>query len=294
MENSTNLIPEGFEDQRLYRVPPAVVQRMRQRPYLQDFLVTDLGCFPDAVGHLVERPHGIANHILIFIESGHGWLELSGRHSLGRGDTVLIPAHHAHAYGADLNDPWKIYWFHFAGRGTQALLEWTPFSVRNPSVRSPLIDSLRLHFHTALAAAERGYSDHTLLELSRILINVLTLLHSNNPGRSGHCKTLRIERVMASMRNHLETPKPLTYYAREAGLSISRFSETFKKHCGISPMAYLAELRVQRACELLDRSDLQVGEVAAALGYGDRLYFSRLFRKHTGLPPTEYRKRRIG
>lgn len=79
MENSTNLIPGGFEDQRLYRVPPAVVQRMRQRPYLQDFLVTDLGYFPDAAGHLVERPQGTANHILIFVESGHGWLELCGR-----------------------------------------------------------------------------------------------------------------------------------------------------------------------------------------------------------------------
>lgn len=213
---------------------------------------------------------------------------------LGRGDTVLIPPHQAHAYGADPNDPWKIYWFHFGGRGAQALLKWTPFSERNPSVPSPLIDSLRRHFHTALAVVERGYSDHTLLELSRVLINVLTLLHSNNPSQRSQCETQRIERVMASMRNHLEAPKPLTHYAREAGLSISRFSETFKKHCGISPMAYFTELRVQRACELLDRSDLQIGEVAAVLGFEDRLYFSRLFSKHTGLPPTEYRRRRIG
>lgn len=59
-------------------------------------------------------------------------------------------------------------------------------------------------------------------------------------------------------------------------------------------MTYFTELRIQRACELLDRSDLQVGEIAEKLGFADRLYFTRLFSKHTGMPPTAYRQRRIG
>lgn len=286
--------PEGFEGQRLYRVPPAVVQRMRRRPYLRDFLVTDLGYFPHAAGHRVERPNGVATHILIFVESGQGWLEMSGRHLLNRGDLVLIPPNQAHAYGAYPNDPWKIYWFHFGGHGASALLQWTPFSNKNPSLASPLIDSLRRHFRTALAAVERGYTDHTLLELSRVLINVLTLLHANNPQQNKQRETQRIEQVMDSMRDDLERPRPLAHYAKEAGLSVSRFSERFKKHCGVSAMAYFTELRIQRACELLDRSELHIGEIAEKLGFADPLYFTRLFRKHTGMPPTAYRRRGIG
>jgi AraC-like DNA-binding protein len=294
MDISTKPIPEGFEGQRLYRVPPAVVRRMRQRPYLQDFRVTDLGYFPNAAGHRVERPAGAASHILIFVESGRGWLELCGCQPLSRGDVVLIPPHRAHAYGADPGDPWKIYWFHFDGGGARALLKWTPFSGKTPSVSSPLIDSFRRHFHTALAAVERGYSEHALLELSRALINVLTLLHSNNPSQSHQRERQRIERVMDAMRKDLKAPRTLPDYAKEAGLSVSRFSESFKKHCGVSPMSYFTELRIQHACELLDNSDLQIGEIAESLGFEDRLYFSRRFSKHTGMPPSTYRRRGIG
>ena len=99
---------------------------------------------------------------------------------------------------------------------------------------------------------------------------------------------------MDYMREHLQDPKTLPHYAKQCGYSVSRFSETFKDHCGVSPMIYLTELRIQRACELLDNSDLQIGEIAQQLGYEDRLYFSRLFSQHTGMPPSAYRKRGIG
>jgi transcriptional regulator GlxA family with amidase domain len=99
---------------------------------------------------------------------------------------------------------------------------------------------------------------------------------------------------MDYMREHLHEPEALASYARRCGLSVSRFSEAFREHCGVSPMTYFTELRLQRACELLDTSDLQVGEIAERLGFQDALYFSRLFRKHTGIPPTAYRKRGIG
>ena len=59
-------------------------------------------------------------------------------------------------------------------------------------------------------------------------------------------------------------------------------------------MAYLTELRIQKACELLDNSDLRIAEIASRVGYDDKLYFSRIFRQHTGLPPTAYRTLNIG
>ena len=254
----------------------------------------DMGYFPNAAGHRVERPEGAATYILIFVESGQGWLELSGRHSLNSGDVVLIPPDKAHAYGADPEDPWKIYWFHFDGHGARALLKWTPFTEKTPSSPSPLIDSIRRHFHTALATVERGYSDHTLLELSLALINLLTLLHSKNPNQVKERENQRIERVMDAMRRDLEDPKTLPYYAKQSGFSVSRFSEIFKKHCGVSPMTYYTEMRIQRACELLDKTDLQIGEIAQRIGFEDSLYFSRLFRKHAGMPPSAYRKLGIG
>ena len=291
MDNLTASRAEGFEGQRLYRLPPAVLSRMRSRPHTRDFLVTDIGYFPITAGHRVVRPEGSATYILIFVEEGSGWLKLGDKKfTAERGQAILLPPDLAHSYGADAKNPWNIYWFHFQGSGSEALLQWTPFSKKNPIIPCPAADGLRRNFRTALATVERGYSNHSLLELSRVLINNLTLLHTKNPTLSKDRQSQRIEQIMDYMRENLDCPEALERYAARCGFSVSRFSESFKKHCGVSPMAYLTELRIQRACELLDSTDLQVGEIAEQLGFQDTLYFSRLFSKHTGMPPTAYRK----
>lgn len=295
MDYITTHKPEGFDDQRLYRVPPSVLKRMRQKPHIRDFLVTDLGYFPVAGGHRVERSEGINRHILIFVEAGQGWLEFDGRRlPLKGGEVLLIPPNRAHAYGAKARDPWKIYWFHFQGKGASELLKWTTFSTKSPVAPCPAADGLRRQFRSVIATVERGYTDDSLLELSRVLINVLTRLRARNPADTTNRQFGRIEATMDSMREQLHAPATLRDYAAKAGLSVSRFSETFREHCGVSPMTYLTELRIQRACELLDRTDLQIGEIARMLGYEDTLYFSRLFSKHTGMAPTAYRQLSVG
>lgn len=295
MDNLPITRPEGFTDQRLYRVPASALRRMRRRPHTRDFVITDLGYFPVTEGHLVDRPDGIPENVWIFVESGHGWLELdSKRFALSAGEAALLPAGRPHKYGAQSDVPWKIYWFHFSGEGAEHLLSWTSFSLKSPTMRCPTADGLRRQCRHILSKVERGYSDHALLELSRSLINVLTLLHARRPDTTLSPHSKRLERIMDYMREHLDRPEPLAHYARQCGLSVSRFSETFREHSGVSPMTYFTELRIQRACELLDTSELQVSEVATRLGFQDTLYFSRLFRKHTGMPPTAYRKLGIG
>jgi len=295
MDNITKNRAEDFEGQRLYRLPPSAIQRMRNRPHTRDFLVTDLGYFPVTEGHRVYRPHGAATHILILVESGRGWAQQAGlHHSLGPGQAILFPPDQPHAYGADPSHPWRIYWFHFAGAGAEALIEWTPFAAQQAVLFCPAMDALRRHFKSILTTVERGYTDHCLLNLSRSLINILSLLHEPGPEPVRRRLSMSLEEVMDYMRAHVCEPELLAAYARRCGLSVSRFSEAFREHTGVSPMTYFTELRLQRACELLDTSDLRVGEIAQFLGFQDALYFSRLFRKHIGVPPSIFRKRGIG
>jgi YesN/AraC family two-component response regulator len=56
-------------------------------------------------------------------------------------------------------------------------------------------------------------------------------------------------------------------------------------------MEYLAGKRIQAAKELLLTADLNISEVAYQTGFNDPLYFSRLFKKMTGLPPRQFAKR---
>jgi AraC-like DNA-binding protein len=292
MDDLTDLKAEGFVGQRLYRLPAKALDRIRHRPFTQDFIITDLGYFPTVERHSVSRPAGVGQWILIFVHEGQGWYAAEGqRYPLQSNEVLLIPPELSHAYGADAAAPWSIFWLHFEGKGAEQLLDWL---IQKPGIhtlpcRSP--DSLRRQFHAILSAVERGYHEHTLLELSRVLIHVLTLLHRNPAHEPNQRQIERIESTMDRMRREIDQPQSLRHYSEGCRLSVSQFSHLFKQHTGLSPMNYQTEVRMQRACEFLDTTDSSIKEIAGQLGYDDPLYFSRAFKRCTGLSPSQYRKR---
>ena len=79
--------------------------------------------------------------------------------------------------------------------------------------------------------------------------------------------------------------------AEEVRLSASHFSRLFAERTGHSPIDYFIQLKIQRACQLLNNSDWSIAEVAREMGFEDQFYFSRLFRKVMNMSPREYRKR---
>lgn len=68
------------------------------------------------------------------------------------------------------------------------------------------------------------------------------------------------------------------------------FTRNFTRAVGISPKQFLTRCLVNRACKLLLRKNLLAREVAFELGFRNEFYFSRFFRKHTGMPPHRYQK----
>ena len=78
--------------------------------------------------------------------------------------------------------------------------------------------------------------------------------------------------------------------AGEVGMSQSHFSTVFAQETGITFTQYLTGLRIGKAKELLAATDMRSSEIALAVGYNDAHYFSYLFKKQTGVTPSEYRK----
>ncbi len=77
--------------------------------------------------------------------------------------------------------------------------------------------------------------------------------------------------------------------AHELGTSYSRFRHMFKQHTGLSPKAYMVELRIDKARNLLTSTSLSVKEVAYQLSFDTPYYFMRLFKNKTGMTPTQWR-----
>ena len=78
--------------------------------------------------------------------------------------------------------------------------------------------------------------------------------------------------------------------AGEVGMSQSHFSTVFAQETGLTFTQYLTALRIGKAKELLSATAMRSSEIAFAVGYNDAHYFSYLFKKQTGLTPSEYRK----
>lgn len=78
--------------------------------------------------------------------------------------------------------------------------------------------------------------------------------------------------------------------ADRIGVNRSYLTSTFKKSLGCSPQEYLMNLRIEKAKSLLKKGDIQVNEVAARVGYGDPLAFSKVFKARTGRSPREYKE----
>lgn len=100
---------------------------------------------------------------------------------------------------------------------------------------------------------------------------------------------LRVQIIVALMRDDLRRERSLDELARRVSLSRSRFQHLFKAETGTSPAHYLRDLRLDRARELLETSLLSIKQVMAGVGISDKSHFVREFKKAYGLTPTQYR-----
>jgi AraC-like DNA-binding protein len=88
---------------------------------------------------------------------------------------------------------------------------------------------------------------------------------------------------------HLAEPISLTQVAKNIGINATHLSEKFKKVTGVKFVDYVARNRFARARDLLDDVDLQISEIAFAVGFQSLSQFNRVFKKLSGKSPSAYR-----
>lgn len=77
--------------------------------------------------------------------------------------------------------------------------------------------------------------------------------------------------------------------AADVGLSLCHLSHLFKAHTGTTMREHLTALRIETARQLLITGDRSIPEIASLLRFCDQSYFTRVFRRHTGRTPAQYR-----
>lgn len=92
------------------------------------------------------------------------------------------------------------------------------------------------------------------------------------------------------INEHYAEGLTLDIIGAEIGLNPSYFSSIFKEETGCGFIDYLTDIRITNAKNLLTETDLEIIEIAEQIGFNDLKYFSKCFRKITGLTPVAYRK----
>ncbi|WP_027419791.1 helix-turn-helix domain-containing protein [Crocinitomix catalasitica] len=162
-----------------------------------------------------------------------------------------------------------------------------PLAVTNAkAIISNFIGSLEVYFeHPTLM------NDEVLaLKLKEL---VLLLIQTNQiDSIQGLLTDLRNPKSLAFKKvveTHIYSNLSVEELAKLNNLSLSSFKREFKKTYDDSPTSYINRRRIEKAKQLLTQSNDNVNEIAYNVGFNDPLYFTRIFKKQEGIPPTMYR-----
>ncbi|WP_111657123.1 AraC family transcriptional regulator [Isoalcanivorax indicus] len=269
-------------------LPRPLTDALARHPLSRDCHPLAFGYYPSARGHQMARQTP-EDHLVIYCVEGVGWATCGEhRETVQPGDMLLLPAGQPHAYGASSANPWSLYWMHLGGDRVPDLFQHVGLTGR---CTVGLHERLVSDFRALLALARGGYRETAFLhgaDLCRSLLSYAALLRQRaSDDNEGHLDLDRLHHLMASQ---LDTRPTLADLARAAGQrSPWQFIRRYRALTGQTPMQAFLHRKIERACYLLDVSDLTVADIARQLGYDDPYYFSRLFRKITGVSPQRYR-----
>lgn len=196
---------------------------------------------------------------------------------------LVIPDHQRHSCSGDA--PVPSLWFLFS-------CPWSLASGTELPLRIPLDRILRILVREfpKLFPASSADCKQRIQRLSLALITYV-LGDSRIPRRLE--LPADIASVVQAIDDRPEHSWKTAQLAAMAGMSTAGFIRTFRRWVGETPIHFVLQTRIRKACQLLLDPDLSIDTIARLTGFSDRYHFGRVFKKQTGLTPAKYRKQHL-
>lgn len=214
--------------------------------------------------------------LLHYVVSGFGKFTRENiTYDIGPGDIFVIPPYMETYYQADEKHPWKYIWIGFT-------TENIPEVFLSPVISCPNVGNV---FHEMLSCSklENGRSAY----LSSCLWKLVSLLSEQGKSTSNY-----IDMALNLMNSEYANGITIQQIADSIGINRKYFCSLFSKQVGISPSEYLIHLRLNKAAELMISYNQTPTIAALSVGYNDIYHFSKIFKKHFGVSPREYCRRK--
>ncbi len=237
-----------------------------------------------------DRPNGRRDYQIIYMLEGEMEYEANGKTEVApKGTLLLFKPDEPQIYGCRAEKRSAYIWVHFDGEQAEAMLRecglydkncyFLPTYHNGEHIVGQMMDEIRRR-PTSYQIRLQGLFSTLVSGLSRAMAD-----------NSQVAAIERLRPALERMENAPQLDMHVAEYAALCHMSEFHFLHEFKSLMGASPISYRDQLLIRQACTLLDSTALSVGEIAATLGVQDALYFSKKFKKHVGISPSQYRER---
>ena len=275
-------------------ISPEFLARFSENLLSEFLTVTAIGQFTKAKHHYCPRSEGIDTAILIYCYEGTGFYCVDGGEYkvVNSGQMIILPPGKPHSYSSTEDNPWSILWIHVKGRYLDSFYRaWPPPEVI--PVSSTYDKRIKEIFNQCFSILSMPYQWEEFIYLCQLAAALISLIPSASKqsikGLSA-AGLKGVESAIAYMKSHLRETVTMEDIASAAGFSPSHLHYLFRTSSGYAPVEYFLRMKIWAAARDIIFSELPVHSIARAYGIEDPYYFSRLFKKISGLSPAQYRK----
>lgn len=279
---------------RYFKIPPPLVSEQRKNPLTLDLFIIETGEIEVEQGTIWGSENKLEKYLLVYCTKGNGFVVIEGEQIPVSNDQFFIiqKGMSFKFYSVlDVNSRLLIAYFD----GWKAMRLGKEFAlVRNliPSVNN-MVANREMLFDEIFNNLSKGFHDDNMQYINFCFGHLLaTFIYANRTMEDVEAEANPVvSRAINFLNKSLNKKLSLNELAAEVGYSPTYLSTIFKKETNYSPISYFSHLKILKACELLDYTNMKVKEISFSLGYTDPYYFTKDFTKRMGLSPRNYRNR---
>jgi AraC family transcriptional regulator of arabinose operon len=227
-----------------------------------------------------------------FITDGEGWLKIGDQEHRPRpGQLILMPEGVKQSYSTISEFTYTKYWCHFSAYvGDLNLFQLVElphiWDVADRAYVEEVMESVVTHMNSNTV--------HGMLLAKSKLMELIAYCVSQTEAkrivlRNGQTIE-KLSAVLDYIHLHIEKEFTVQELAEVARVHPNYLIRLFKRYLGVPPIQYITRKKMDKAKQLLTQSQDSVSAIAERIGFSDLFYFSKQFKKNTGLTPTEYRR----
>ena len=231
-------------------------------------------------------------YLIHWVTRGRGTYQTeTAKYNLKEGDGFLILPGQTIVHTADKKEPWDLCWVAFFGQKAEEILKEAGLDREHLIFHYDKDTFLEDCIQNIYKESQTG--KNVLYITGQFYLFMARLAEEKQKERflsTESSQFSRFEEAMNYIRRNIRRQISVAQLANSMRLDPSQVYRIFQKHTGRSPQQVIAELRMEKACEFLEKTDLSIRDIAEWLGYEYQSHFTKQFKVHRKMSPSAYRK----